>query len=191
MKLQFWSMDMIFAIVIFAITMVILTYVWFNVSQQFSITYSNTYSNMQSNMQQLTNRLLTAGTPSDWYYIVDPSDLSTWANASIGLASSNGSALSEAKIAKLAALAQINYQASKQLLGVSYNYYIVIYSPQLYNLSIGPNPLEYNATTIVVQNTPVILDNGVPAELHVMLWTSSQTVSVSTTTIYTTASTSV
>ena len=191
MKLQFWSMDMIFAIVIFAITMVILTYVWFNVSQQFSITYSNTYGNMQSNMQQLTNRLLTTGTPSDWYYLVDPSDLSTWTNASIGLESSNSSALSEAKIAKLAALAQINYQASKQLLGVSYNYYIVIYSPQLYNLSIGLDPMEYNATTVVVQNTPVILDNGVPAELRVMLWTTSQTISVSTTTVYTTASTSV
>ena len=191
MKLQFWSMDMIFAIVIFAITMVILTYVWFNVSQQFSITYSNTYGNMQSNMQQLTNRLLTTGTPSDWYYLVDPSDLSTWTNASIGLESSNSSALSEAKIAKLAALAQINYQASKQLLGVSYNYYIVIYSPQLYNLSIGLDPMEYNATTVVVQNTPVILDNGVPAELRVMLWTTSQTVSVSTTTVYTTASTSI
>lgn len=191
MKLQFWSMDMIFAIVIFAITMVILTYVWFNISQQFSITYSNTYGNMQSNMQQLTNRLLTTGTPSDWYYLVDPSDLSTWTNASIGLESSNSSALSEAKIAKLAALAQINYQASKQLLGVSYNYYIVIYSPQLYNLSIGLDPMEYNATTVVVQNTPVILDNGVPAELRVMLWTTSQTISVSTTTVYTTASTSV
>jgi len=191
MKLQFWSMDMIFAIVIFAITLVILTYVWFNISQQFSITYSNTYGSMQSNMQQLTNRLLTTGTPSDWYYLVDPSDLSTWTNASIGLESSSSSALSEAKIAKLAALAQINYQASKQLLGVSYNYYIVIYSPQLYNLSIGLDPMEYNATTVVVQNTPVILDNGVPAELRVMLWTTSQTVSVSTTTIYTTASTSV
>ena len=191
MKLQFWSMDMIFAIVIFAITMVILTYVWFNVSQQFSITYSNTYGNMQSSLQQLTNRLLTTGTPSDWYYVVDPSNLSTWTNASVGLAGNNGSVLSEAKIAKLAAFAQINYQASKQLLGVSYNYYIVIYSPQLYNLSIGLDPLAYNATTVVVQNTPVILDNGVPAEMRVMLWTTSQTVSVSTTTIYTTASTSV
>ena len=191
MKLQFWSMDMIFAIVIFAITMVILTYVWFNVSQQFSITYSNAYGNMQSDMQQLTNRLLTTGTPSNWYYSVDPANLSTWTNTSIGLASSTGSRLSEAKIAKLYAVSLINYEASKQLLGVSYNYYIVIYAPQLYNLSIGLNPLAYNATTVVVQNTPVILDNGVPAELRVMLWTTSQTVSVSTTTVYTTASTSV
>jgi hypothetical protein len=191
MKLQFWSMDMIFAIVIFAITMVILTYVWFNVSQQFSITYSNAYGNMQSDMQQLTNRLLTTGTPSNWYYSVDPANLSTWTNTSIGLASSTGGRLSEAKIAKLYALSLINYDASKQLLGVSYNYYIVIYSPQLYNLTIGPNPLAYNATTVVVQDTPVILDNGVPAELRVMLWTTSQTVSVSTTTVYTTASTSV
>jgi hypothetical protein len=184
-------MDMIFAIVIFAITMVILTYVWFNVSQQFSITYSNAYGNMQSDMQQLTNRLLTTGTPSNWYYSVDPANLSTWTNTSIGLASSTGGRLSEAKIAKLYALSLINYDASKQLLGVSYNYYIVIYSPQLYNLTIGPNPLAYNATTVVVQDTPVILDNGVPAELRVMLWTTSQTVSVSTTTVYTTASTSV
>ncbi len=191
MKLQFWSMDMIFAIVIFAITMVILTYVWFNVSQQFSITYSNAYGNMQSDMQQLTNRLLTTGTPSNWYYSVDPANLSTWTNTSIGLASSTGGRLSEAKIAKLYALSLINYDASKQLLGVSYNYYIVIYSPQLYNLTIGPNPLAYNATTVVVQDTPVILDNGVPAELRVMLWATSQTVSVSTTTVYTTASTSV
>ena len=191
MKLQFWSMDMIFAVVIFAITMVILTYVWFNVSQQFSITYSNAYGNMQSDMQQLTNRLLTTGTPSNWYYSVDPANLSTWTNTSIGLASSTGGRLSEAKIAKLYALSLINYDASKQLLGVSYNYYIVIYSPQLYNLTIGPNPLAYNATTVVVQDTPVILDNGVPAELRVMLWTTSQTVSVSTTTVYTTASTSV
>jgi hypothetical protein len=184
-------MDMIFAIVIFAITMVILTYVWFNVSQQFSITYSNAYGNMQSDMQQLTNRLLTTGTPSNWYYSVDPANLSTWTNTSIGLASSTGGRLSEAKIAKLYALSLINYDASKQLLGVSYNYYIVIYSPQLYNLTIGPNPLAYNATTVVVQDTPVILDNGVPAELRVMLWATSQTVSVSTTTVYTTASTSV
>ena len=191
MKLQFWSMDMIFAIVIFAITMVILTYVWFNVSQQFSITYSDTYSNMQSNMQQLTDKLLTTGTPSDWYYSVDPANLSTWTNTSIGLAGSTGGPLSEAKIAKLNAVSLINYEASKQLLGVSYNYYIVIYAPQLYNLSIGLNPLDYNATTVVVQNTHVILNNGVPAELRVMLWTTSQTVSVSTTTISTTASTSV
>lgn len=191
MKLQFWSIDVIFAMVIFSIAIVILTYVWFNVSQQFSVTYTNTLSNMQTNAQQLSNRLITSGSPASWYYIVDPSNLSTWSNVSIGLTNSNGTALSEAKIAKLAAVSLINYQASKQLLGTSYNYYIDIYSPQLYNYTIGPNPIAYNATTIVLSSTPVMLDNGVPAELRVMLWTTNQQVSVSTTTIYTTVSTTV
>ena len=191
MKLQFWSIDVIFAMVIFSIAIVILTYVWFNVSQQFSVTYTNTLSNMQTNAQQLSNRLITSGSPASWYYIVDPSNLSTWSNVSIGLTNSNGTALSEAKIAKLAAVSLINYQASKQLLGTSYNYYIDIYSPQLYNYTIGPNPIAYNATTIVLSSTPVMLNNGVPAELRVMLWTTNQQVSVSTTTIYTTVSTTV
>lgn len=191
MKLQFWSIDVIFAMVIFSIAIVILTYVWFNVSQQFSVTYTNTLSNMQTTAQQISNRLITSGTPANWYYLVDPSNLSTWSNVSIGLAKGNGTSLSEAKIAKLAAVSLINYQASKQFLGTSYNYYINIYSPQLYNYTIGPNPIAYNATTIVISSTPVMLDNGVPAELRVMLWTTNQQVSVSTTTVYTTASTTV
>ena len=191
MKLQFWSMDMIFAMVIFAVAIALLTYVWFNVTQQFSITYSNTFSNMQTDMQQLSNRLLTPGSPTDWYYVVDPSNIVTWSNVSVGFASSNGTALSTAEIAKFAAVAGLNYQASKQLLGVSYNYYIVIYSPQLYNYSIGLNPTTYNATTVVVSSTPVMLDNGVPAELYVMLWTTNMQVSATTSTIFSTASTTI
>ncbi len=191
MKLQFWSMDMIFAIVIFSIAILLLTYAWFSISQQFSITYTNTLSNMQTNAQQLSNRLVTTGSPASWYYSMDPSNLSTWTNMSIGFAEINGSALSSAKIAKLEAASQVNYQASKQLLGVNYNYYIQIYSPQLYNYTIGLNPSLYNATTVVVSSTPIIMDNGVPATLKVILWTANQGVSVSTITIYTTEPTTI
>jgi hypothetical protein len=184
-------MDMIFAIVIFSIAILLLTYAWFSISQQFSITYTNTLSNMQTNAQQLSNRLVTTGSPASWYYSMDPSNLSTWTNMSIGFAEINGSALSSAKIAKLEAASQVNYQASKQLLGVNYNYYIQIYSPQLYNYTIGLNPSLYNATTVVVSSTPIIMDNGVPATLKVILWTANQGVSVSTITIYTTEPTTI
>jgi len=170
MRLQFWSFDVIFAMVIFGFAITILAFVWYSISNQFALSYGYGIGSMQMQAQALANRLLSPGSPSSWSSIVNPSNPSTWSNISIGLLGSNGEVSLE-KIATLESMTNLNYQATKQAVGVGYDYYIVI-NYQKINFGIGLSPYAAHAMSIYVVNKPIII-NGMPATMQVMVWTNT------------------
>lgn len=170
MKGQFWSIDVIFAIALFGVAIVILTFVWYNISNQFAVASGYGVESMQTQLQGLESMVLSAGHPANWNSFVDLSNTITWANMSTGLVGSQGS-LSTKKILTLMAMSNTNYQATKQDLGVGYDYYINIKS-STFNVNIGQNPNGRNATSIQVATVPIVVD-GSPGYMQLIVWTNT------------------
>jgi hypothetical protein len=105
--------------------------------------------------------------------VVNVIDPNTWNNVSVGLGTGSGSQLSQSKIMTLMAMASYStagYQSTKSLLGIGYDYYIVINATN-YTISLGVPPFSYNPYAIIVSKQSAIL-NGMPATMQVMLWTN-------------------
>ena len=173
MRAQFWSFDVIFAIVIFSVALTLLTYTWYDVNTQLSLSYGNGATIMQMEQQSLASILLTPGSPSYWNSEINTSNESTWRGISAGLANSPGSTvLSPAKVYALAAMASTptGYQQSKQVLGVGYDYYIAIKGGS-FNITIGENPVANGALTTYTSTGHAFL-GGVPVAVQVDVWTS-------------------
>ena len=173
MKAQFWSFDVIFAMAIFSSALMLISFVWLGVSGQFSLSYSLGSQIMQAQVQSLQSRILTPGTPSNWNSAVNVIDSSTWNNVSVGLGTGVGSQLSQNKLMDLMAMSNYNsidYQATKSLLGVGYDYYIIINATN-YTIKLGMPPYKYNPYAVVVSKQSAFL-NGAPATMQVMLWTN-------------------
>ena len=173
MKGQFWSIDMIFAIVIFSGAIIMLSVVWLNINNQLSISYGFGIGTMQLQLNSLIQRLQSLGSPPDWNSFVSVNSVSTWSNVSIGLGTGNGTSISTNKLLTFMAMANSNYQSTKQLLGVGYDYYITISSQGQYNMSIGSNPIANNATAIQVATVPIILNNGQAGTMRIIVWTNT------------------
>ena len=171
MKAQFWSMDAVFALVIFSVAVVLVTYVWYGVTNQFALANGNGVGVAQSQLQSLENRLVSGGSPANWYSKVNISNTQTWDNISIGLGGNGQMNLSQQKVFTLLAMSSSNYQATKQELGVGYDYYITIKGSN-YNLAIGQNPSLMNATTEQVADVPVTI-GGTSAQMQVIIWTNT------------------
>jgi hypothetical protein len=173
MKAQFWSFDVIFAMIIFGSALILLTFVWVNVSSQYSTAYSFGLQTMQAQLQSLQSRILTQGVPPNWNSEVNVTNPATWSNVSIGLGTGSGSNLSQSKIATLAAMSNYNtitYQATKPLLGVGYDWYIAInYSNS--TLAMGLYPYTRNPYAIQVARQSAVL-NGVPVSVQIIVWTN-------------------
>jgi hypothetical protein len=169
-KGQFWSFDIIFAIVIFGIAIILLSFEWFNISNQFAISSGNWVSNLQFEAQSIRGRLLSTGSPSNWASVINSTDVSTWNGISIGIATENGT-ISMRRLMSFVAMSDYNYQATKQNLGVAFDYYVVLKSKTL-NVSAGLNPGTNNATSIQVLKVPTEID-GESAQLEIMAWTNS------------------
>lgn len=173
MKAQFWSIDLVFAIIIFTAAMLLLSLVWLSVNNQFSITYGYGIGNMQSQLSSLMQRLQTPGSPANWNTAISENDISTWPNTGIGLAHGNAGIISQQKLMAAVAMANTNYQQSKQALGVGYDYYITVSVPHVYNVSFGLNPKGMNPTALQVASVPVMLDNGEAATMRAIIWTNT------------------
>jgi hypothetical protein len=173
MKAQFWSFDAIFAIVVFGSALMLITFVWLGVSSQFSLSFPLGTQLMQAQVQSLQNRIVSQGTPASWYVSVNALDTSTWNNISVGLGTGVNGQLSPTKIMAFLAMSSgssATYQATKQLLGVSYDYYIVINATN-YTISLGLPPYKMNPYAVVVGRQSATL-NGVPVAMQVILWTN-------------------
>jgi len=181
LKAQFWSFDVIFAISIFGFSITILAYTWYNINTQLSIGYANNGGIMQLQLQTLSQQLLSPGSPENWYSGISVTNTLTWSGASVGLAQSQGSyAISPSRLYAFLSMSNYNYKATKQNLGVGYDYYIrVVSAPNIgagLNLSIGKNPLTNNASTIYVNKVVGTLD-GEPISITIDLWSNTTTVS--------------
>lgn len=179
MKAQFWSFDVVFAVIIFSFAITILAFTWFNISNQLALGYSNGGTLMQLQLQTMSQNLLSPGTPSNWQGVVNVTNSTTWSGIALGLAAGPGSStLSSQKIYTLISMSNYNYPATKQAMGIGFDYYITIKSmPKAgagsgINISIGNNPFNNGALTIYVANRNAVL-NGVPVTVQTLLWTNT------------------
>ncbi len=175
MKAQFWSFDVIFAMIIFSFAIIILAYVWFSVNNQLSLTSSSGTEIIQVQANRLGQQLLSPGNPSNWETQINISNPATWNNiVSIGIGVGNNTdVLSQEKVMALSAMTAnyISYQSTKQLLGISYDYYVSI-KGNGFNIPIGFKPNTNNATDINILNEPVIIGNE-SAVMQVYVWTNT------------------
>lgn len=169
LKLQFWSFDMVFAIIIFSITLTIVGFVWYNINSRLSLAYENDPIQMQSQTQILAQSLLSKGSPSDWYSVVNTTNTSTWKGVVIGLESDSGSGISSNKLYALMAMSNYDYQATKESLGVAYDYYIMIYNNGM-NITIGKNASGALTVDSATESSSI---NGEPVTIKVLLWTNT------------------
>ena len=173
MKAQFWSFDVIFAMKIFSSALLIITFVWISVSNQFSLAYGLGLQTMQTQLQSLQNRILTSGTPANWNANVDVGNTLTWNNIAIGLGTGAGSTLSLNKVLTLMSMtgySVANYQATKPLLGIGYDYYIVINGTNT-TMAMGLSPYSRNPYAIQVARQSAVL-NGMPVRMQIIVWTN-------------------
>lgn len=172
LKAQFWSFDVIFAMLIFGVALTVLAYTWYNINNQLSLSYGNGGIIMQMQAQALAQNLVSQGTPASWTGSVNTTNTLTWSNVSVGIGSSQtGTNLSIKKIYTLLSMTQTNYQATKQLLGIGYDYYIIISGGGI-NITIGENPITNSALTIYVEKRSAFLQST-PVTVTVELWTNT------------------
>ncbi len=174
---QFWSFDVIFSVVIFSFAITILSFTWFNINGQLSIAYGNGAGIMQLQLQSLSQNLMSPGSPGNWQSTISTTNPATWSAVSIGITNGRGSyVISPSKLYTFISMADNNYQASKQTLGVGFDYYITIQgSSELgsnLDIAVGSNPASGGALTTYVDNVAATL-NGVPVNVQIILWTNT------------------
>lgn len=177
LKGQFWSFDVIFAVVIFSIAITILAFTWFNVNNQLALSYNNGGTLLQLQAQSLSQQLMSPGSPSNWQSVVNTTNTLTWGNLSAGLANGIGStSLSSDKIAALSSMANYKYQSSKAPLNLAFDYYITIKSNPnngaALNISIGRSPTLGKALSVFPEKRSAFLD-GVPVTVDIYTWSNS------------------
>lgn len=171
MKAQFWSFDIIFAIVIFIFAVILLTYIWVNISGELAVASGQNVAKLESQLQILDTQLTSTGSPQNWNTKVNLNEPNTWPNVSIGLGNGMNGTLSLGKIREFQNMSLTNYQDVKPSLGVAYDYYITFTGSNI-NMSIGHNPALANVTAVQVLSEPVVI-NGNPAQMQVELWSNS------------------
>ena len=176
-KAQFWSFDVIFALVIFSVALTILTFTWYNINNQLSLAYGGGDTILQLQAKSLASGILSTGAPSNWQSIANTVNTVTWRNISIGLASAPlSSNLSSSKLYAMISMENYNYPATKQLLGMAFDYYIMITSNPTtgagLNITIGSNPQTNGARTTYVERRSAFI-NGVPVSIKIIAWTNT------------------
>ncbi|MGC8495855.1 MAG: hypothetical protein ACP5MX_01450 [Candidatus Micrarchaeia archaeon] len=176
MKAQFWSFDVIFAVVIFSIAITILAFTWYNINNQLALAYGDSATIMQLQAESLADTLMSQGNPPNWYSIINTTNVNTWNDTSVGIGEGNGNGISSARLYALMSMASNNYQATKQALGIGFDYYIRINSTENsganINIGIGSNPATGHALTVYVEKRSSILD-GTPVQVTIDLWTNT------------------
>lgn len=171
MKLQFLSFDAIFAIIIFTFAITILGFVWYSISSQLATAYGTGTSAMQVQLEYLLENLLTQGYPPNWQSVVGTTNTLTWTNVSVGVGNGKPDQIDMNKFMTLMSMANNNYQATKQLLGIGFDYYVTLNVGSA-SVPIGLNPTKNGAVSIQVANKAVTV-NGQSANLQIIVWTNS------------------
>ncbi len=176
MRAQFWSFDVIFAIIIFSFAITILTYTWYTLNNQLSIGYGNGSGIMQTQLQQLSGMLFSQGQPSNWQGTVNTTNTITWIDIAIGIGTAgNRYSISPAKVYTFQSMSNYNYQAVKQELGIGYEYFITIKQMApggSINMTIGRNPATHGALTSYVDREYGTM-SGIPVAVQITLWTNT------------------
>jgi hypothetical protein len=170
-KAQFWSFDLIFAMIISLFALVLLSFTWYNINSQLSLASGFGSGSLSMQAQAEGTQLLSQGRPVNWESVVDISNTLTWYNISIGIGNGTAGGISMNKLSTLEAMASYDYQATKEAMGTGYDYYIVLQGNST-SMSIGMNPQASKATDIQVFSEPVVVE-GVPENIKIYIWTNS------------------
>ena len=158
--------------IIFGVALTIIGLAWFNLNTQLSIAYSGGSILAQLQAQALAQNLLSQGSPANWEALVNTGNDLTWSGIGIGLGNStSGGTLSQKKLYAFTAMAQTNYQATKQELGVGYDYFIIIEGGNI-NITIGRNPDVFNAVSVYVDKRSAFL-GATPVVIQAEVWTNT------------------
>ncbi|MCL5433514.1 MAG: hypothetical protein M1538_00865 [Candidatus Marsarchaeota archaeon] len=172
LKGQFWSIDAMFGLFIFSIALIIAAFIWTSVNNQIATSLSSSTTIIKLETQTFALSLLSEGAPNNWYSVINTTNTTTWQNIYVGLeSSSKPKSISPNKLAALISMSNYDYQATKQSLGIGYDYYISI-EGKLLDINIGRNPLAYNAITIFKVNETSFYDNE-PVNVEVYLWSNT------------------
>ncbi len=170
-KGQFWSFDIVFAMVVFMAAITILAATWLSISNQLALSSSGIIDLMQLQVQQVAQNLVSAGTPVNWQSIVNTSQPSTFSSVSAGLATSIGSSsISSAKLYTLMSMINKNYSLAGVAFGATYDYYINVVGGPV-NVTMGKNPITNGSVTTFISTKSAFL-NGVPVTIKVYIWSS-------------------
>jgi hypothetical protein len=175
LKLQIWSLDLIFAVVIFSFTVTIVAVAWLHISNGLSSSYGNSQGIIYLQSTAMSDTLLSTGAPADWVSIVNTTNSLSWRGLAPGIITAPGqSQISPAKLYALESMVSTNYTATKPLFGLGNDYYIIIGSPGkgIANITIGHNPSAYNASTIYVNKRSAVL-YGSTVPITIMVWSNS------------------
>ena len=173
--MQIWSMDLIFAVVIFSFTITVLGIIWLHISNGLATSYGNTQGVMYMQAGAMSDVLLSPGAPADWQSAIATTNSLTWTGIAPGIDATAGQPqISLPKLYALMAMASSNYTATKALFGIGNDYYITITSPGsgIGNITIGRNPGTSNASSIFVDRRSAVL-SGSPVWVIVMVWSNS------------------
>ena len=176
-KGQFWSFDVIFAVIIFSFAITILAFTWSSINNSLSISNGNGAGLMQAQLQAMMQSVMSPGSPGNWQGAVNTTNPGSWQMVSAGLLESNGSMqLDPSKVYALQSMSNYDYQASKQALGVGFDYYITIKGSDNYgsgiNITMGRNPEDFRALTIYTDSAFSSLDER-PVVVRAMVWTNT------------------
>ncbi|MDE1865399.1 MAG: hypothetical protein KGH94_02035 [Candidatus Micrarchaeota archaeon] len=175
LKLQIWSLDLIFAVVIFSFTITVVGVTWLHISNGLTTSYSNSQGILYMQASAMSDTLLSAGSPADWQVAANTINSASWNGLVPGIEKAPGQPqISQAKLYTLMSMVSSNYSATRSLFGVGSDYYIVISGagPGISNITLGKNPLIYNASTIFVNKRSAVL-NGNPVVIQVEVWSNS------------------
>jgi hypothetical protein len=175
MKLQIWSLDLIFAVVIFSFTITVVGVTWLHISNGLAASYGNAQGVAYIQASSMSDTLLSAGAPIDWQSAINTTNSLTWRGVTPGIVAVSGQTqISTPKLYAFLSMASANYTATKPLFGLGSDYYIIISSPGqgISNITIGRNPITYNASTISVGRRSASL-NGNPVWVTVEVWSNS------------------
>ncbi len=174
-KLQIWSLDLIFAVVIFSFTVTVVGVTWLHISNGLVTSYSNAQGILYMQSSSMADTLLSAGAPANWQTAINTTNSTTWKGVVPGIEATSGQPqISVPKLYALISMASSNYSATRSLFGIGNDYYIIISSPGqgIANITIGRNPLIYNASTIFVNRRSAIL-YGNPVAVQVEVWSNN------------------
>ncbi len=170
-------MDLIFAVVIFTFTLTIIGIMWLHINNGLSSSYGSAEGISYMQAGAMSDILLSPGSPADWQGAVTATNSLTWKGVFPGIEyAGGGGQISAPKLYALMSMTSSNYTATKPLFGIGGDYYIVITSPGsgIGNITLGRNPQNSNATTILVDRRSAEL-NGNPVWVDVEVWFNSTT----------------
>jgi hypothetical protein len=175
-KAQIWSIDLVFALVVFGFTITLLTATWAKLSNDISVSRSGPIAVLALQTKSFSDTLMSPGYPQNWYSTVNTVNTSTWSGVVPGIISSSSpGVISPPKLYSLIALSAYSPRATESLFGNGYNYFVQITggaNSGWTNITIGTNPLKAGATDIYVVQRSATL-NGAPVSVNIMLWTNS------------------